>query len=83
MCLPDYKPACKRPELPYNNNVPCLIPTNHLVTVVKLRLNHTFKYVQGPHDKVLNGHCENHWSSGTRTCTCTYAPASMRLQVCT
>ena len=51
------------------NNVHRLIPTNNLVTVVKLRLIHSFKSVQGPHDKALNAiaipppqrgkHCNN------------------------
>ena len=45
-------------------NVHCLIPANNLVTVVKLRLNHPFKSVQGPHDKVLNGHCNTSPTTG-------------------
>ena len=45
-------------------NVHCLIPANNLVTVVKLRLNHQFKSVQGPHDKVLNGHCDTSPTTG-------------------
>ena len=47
-----------------NDNVHCLIPANNLVTVVKLRLNHPFKSVQGPHDKVLNGHCDTSPTTG-------------------
>ena len=46
------------------NNVHCLIPANNLVTVAKLRLNHPFKSVQGPHDKVLNGHCHTSPTTG-------------------